>query len=156
MNTFIINFKSHLLWNQRRTRERKSWLCLYSKNVHQCVELSWGNSTMLLMKKVGHRKDVFKHYCPVIPNAIRIYFPNHLNSSLGAKHTQIMPARKQKSNNSGWATAELDLLSSSFVSLIKSCSPVSSQIPGVYVPTWPPASVIRWTEGTDCTVSYNN
>lgn len=141
---------------KENNRKKELAECLYSKNVHQCVELSWGNSTMLLMKKIGHRIDVFKHYCPVIPNAIRIYFPNHLNGSLGAKHTQIMPARKQKSNNSGWATAELDLLSSSFISLIKSRSPVSSRIPGVFVPTWPPASVIRRTEGTDCTVSYNN
>lgn len=86
--------------------------CLHSQNVHQCVELSWG--TMLLMKKAGHSKDMFKHYCPIIPNAIRIYFPLHLNGSLGAKHTQIMPARKQKSNNSGRATAELDLLSRLF------------------------------------------
>lgn len=67
-----------------------------------------------------------------------------------------MPERKERSNNSGWERAELNLLSSSFISLTKSCSPVLSQIPEVSVPTRPPASVIRYTKGADCTVSYNN
>lgn len=109
---------------------------------------------MLLMKKIGLGIDVLKHYCPVMPNSIRIYFPQPPKWLPGCK-THSDNASK-KSNNSGRARAELDVLSSAFIGLIKSCSPVSSRIPGVSVPTWPPALVIRWTEGTDCTVSYNN
>lgn len=45
---------------------------------------------MLLMTKVGHGVDVFKHYCLVMPNAIRNYF---------SKPPKWLPRCKKHSDN---------------------------------------------------------
>lgn len=51
--------------------------------------------------------SAFKYYCPIMPNPIQDLFSQLLKWLPGCENTQIMLARKQKTNHSGWA-AELD------------------------------------------------
>ena len=78
-------------------RERREVGSLCSKKLISKCMTEWGHYPINEKERI----DVFKYYRHIIPSVI--YDLHYTNGSLGAEHTQIMPARRQKTNNSGWA-----------------------------------------------------